>query len=241
MAAKTKSVRQTSKAGLPESDKASEDGDAGRRMTKEEMKKFTADWGDPAQTRWRNERAEEVRKAIEERKAAGDKRSPEFSKIYRNLAVKVLNYESVENYEKRFIDLMKSVAKEASESPHLADDLPQVVESLLKAHFNRYHQLNPPPVPERKYVPRQDEIIPFLYDVWGDWIASGRLTKPTLRQHDKRAYTALQNWLRHNDLPAEIAVRNNWEVNDEFAQREWFHRDEIVRATGALYRRTPDQ
>ena len=241
MAAKSKDSRQDIKSKRSSSDEASADVGAGRRMTKEEMKRFTADWKEPAQRRWLKERMEEVRSAMDERKVEQSKRDPELSRIYRNLAVKVLNYETVNNYERRFIELMKSVAQEASESSSLSDDLPQVIESLLKSHFNRHHQLNPPPVPERKYIPRQDEIIPFLYDAWGDWIASGHLTKQALRQHDKRAYTALQNWLRHNELPSEIAVRNNWEVNDEFAQREWFHRDEIVRATGALYRRAPEE
>lgn len=185
-------------------------------------------------------RMEEVRKEFDGGDAAWPENDALTSKFYSETLIKILQFQRVKDFEDRFIELMKSVAAEAVDGTSLDQNLPDAIESLLKSHFHRAHELNKPEIPTVKYRPRKDKIIPFLYLVWSEWIASGHFTKQVLRQNDRPAYTALQNWLRHNEMPTVIAARNYWEVNDEFAQREWFHRDEIGRATGALYRRAPE-
>lgn len=195
---------------------------------------------DPDEARRHKARMEEVRKEFDGGEAAWPENDVLTSKFYSETLIKILQFQRLKDFEDRFIELMKSVAKEAIDGTSLDQNLPDAIESLLKSHFHRAHELKKPEIPTIKYRPRTDKIIPFLYLVWSEWIASGHFTKQVLRQNDRPAYTALQNWLRHNEMPTVIAARNYWELNDEFVQREWFHRDEVPRAAGALYRRTPE-
>lgn len=205
------------------------------------LREKTPDYTDPVEAAHLKMQIEEIRKEFDGGDAPWPKHDALLSKFYSETLLKILKYQRMRDFEERFIELMKSVAAEAIDGTLLDENMPEAIESLLRAHFHRAHELNKPPIPTIKYRPRVDKIIPFLYLIWSDWIASGHFTKAVLRQNDKPAYTALQNWLRTNEMPTVIAARNFREVNDEFVQREWFHRDEVVRATGALYRRAPEE
>ncbi|NCO48524.1 MAG: hypothetical protein GW808_02865 [Sphingomonadales bacterium] len=139
--------------------------------------------------------------------------------------------------EEDFIGFMQEIAANASGSPLYDDDLVEELGKFLKSHFDRARTANTPPVPARRYVPRKDEIIPFLKEVWGAWLDSGHFSRPALREHDVRAYNALQNWLRNNEPPADMNLKTASEVTDEFLQRDYYRRDEVSRFVGALQRR----
>jgi hypothetical protein len=59
-----------------------------------------------------------------------------------------------------------------------------------------------------------ENIIDFLRRVWMPWIEAGVLTRPDLKRLDKGAYVGLGNWLRNNELPADIAIPKKSEVLD---------------------------
>ncbi len=114
------------------------------------------------------------------------------------------------------------------------------VEELMKflnGNFSRHAERNPPPVPKRKFVPRKDQIIPFLDEVWGEWIAASQLTKPLLKEHDDKAYDALMNYQRNKPLPTGLELATQKEANDLFLERGYFTADEAHRVVGLLSRR----
>lgn len=133
-------------------------------------------------------------------------------------------------------NFMNYAAMAAKEFPH-AQNLDQVIGSFLRAHFAKVRAQSLPPIPERKYVPRQDEIIPFLREVWSDWLAGGHLQRQILHDNDPDAYSALSNWLRNNKLPDDMDIPTNREVTDRELENEWFHRDDVPRIASAMARR----
>lgn len=139
--------------------------------------------------------------------------------------------------EKDFIEAIESYARSHADSLPHGHSVADALGSFLKAHFARARTQHAPPVPERKYVPRQDEIIPFLREVWGEWLAGGYLERQTLYDHDPTAYSALSNWLRNNELPDDMDIPSNREVNDRELENEWFHRDDVPRIASAIARR----
>ena len=139
--------------------------------------------------------------------------------------------------EELFIkSVMNYAANAANESPH-AENLAQAIGSFLRSHFARVKAQSLPHIPERKYVPRQDEIIPFLREVWSDWLAGGHLQRQILHDHDPDAYSALSNWLRNNQLPDDMDIPTNREVTDRELENEWFHREDVPRIASAMGRR----
>lgn len=128
---------------------------------------------------------------------------------------------------------LKELAEKGVDEAALIDD----VSAFLKGYRDRYDEANPPSVPRRKFVPRKDHIIPFLREVWGEWLDWGRLSKSVLKDHDPKAYDALTNWQKTNDLPKDISIGTVAQMNDRFLQRRYFALDEVVRASAALTRR----
>ena len=139
--------------------------------------------------------------------------------------------------EKNFIEAIESYARSSADSLPHGQGVADALGSFLKAHFARARAQETPPVPERKYVPRQDEIIPFLREVWGEWLAGGHLARQTLYDHDPAAYSALSNWLRNNELPDDMDIPSNREITDRELESEWFHRDDVPRIASAIGRR----
>lgn len=139
--------------------------------------------------------------------------------------------------EEDFIGFMQEIAANASGSPLYDDALVEELGKFLKSHFDRARLEHMPPVPKRKYVPRKDEIIPFLREVWGEWLDAAQLTMPILKDADHRAYQALQNWTRSNELPEGMRIKSASDVTSEFLERDYFRRDEIFRASSAMGRR----
>lgn len=139
--------------------------------------------------------------------------------------------------EEDFIGFMQEIAANASGGPLYDDALVEELGKFLKSHFDRARLDHTPPVPNRKYVPRKDEIIPFLREVWADWLDAEQLTMPILKDADHRAYQALQNWTRNNELPEGMRIKSASDVTSEFLERDYFRRDEIFRASSAMGRR----
>jgi hypothetical protein len=125
----------------------------------------------------------------------------------------------------------------------LADPtFPKELERFIMSHFARVNEADLPPIPERKFQAREDDIIDFLRDVWGEWLDRGLLTKAILRNADRNAVIALNNWLRPdagNVLPEDIDIPGQAEANDRFLARGYFTTSEVHRASGALTRRQP--
>ena len=139
--------------------------------------------------------------------------------------------------EEDFVGFMQEVAASASGSPLFDGALVEELGKFLKSHFDRAREAHTPPVPERRYIPRKDEIVPFLREVWSEWLAAEQLTMPILKDADYRAYQALHNWTRKNNLPDDVRIKTSSDATDEFLAREYFRRDEIYRAASALSRR----
>jgi hypothetical protein len=70
-----------------------------------------------------------------------------------------------------------------------------------------------PERPAREYRPRES-IIDYLRapDGFGPWLDAGALTRPLLRELSPKAYMALANWLRTNDLPADLYIPTKSDV-----------------------------
>ncbi|RKF22977.1 hypothetical protein D6851_00190 [Altericroceibacterium spongiae] len=144
-----------------------------------------------------------------------------------------MNFEN----ENEFIDFMQEIAANVGGNALYDDSLVDELGKFLKSHFNRARAAETPSVPTRKYQPRKDEIIPFLREVWGEWLADDKLTKQVLKDNDTPAYNALSNWQRNNDLPDDMTIKSLADLNDEFLEWGYYKRDEVHRVVGALNRR----
>lgn len=144
-----------------------------------------------------------------------------------------MNFEN----ENEFIDFMQEIAANVGGNALYNDSLVDELGKFLKSHFNRARAAETPSVPTRKYQPRKDEIIPFLREVWGEWLADDKLTKQVLKDNDTPAYNALSNWQRNNDLPDDMTIKSLADLNDEFLEWGYYKRDEVHRVVGALNRR----
>jgi hypothetical protein len=74
-----------------------------------------------------------------------------------------------------------------------------------------------PERPIREFNPRKDNIIDYIRapDGFGPWLEAGELTRPLIRKMSKRAYGALDRWLRANgELPQDIEIPTRSEVID---------------------------
>ncbi|MBV1686406.1 hypothetical protein KRR38_01640 [Novosphingobium sp. G106] len=74
-----------------------------------------------------------------------------------------------------------------------------------------------PDQPERDYTPGEG-ILNYLRapEGFGPWVAAGRgvLTRPLIREKAPKAYTALANWLRSNELPNDLPIPTKSEALD---------------------------
>lgn len=122
-----------------------------------------------------------------------------------------------------------------------AETFSEEMRHFAHAFLERYDETNPPPVPKRRFIPRQDQILDFLREAWGEWIERGLLTKPLLKAHDEKAYDALMNWQRANSLPDDLYLPTQKEANDRFLERRYFTVDEAHRVVGLIARRDRKQ
>lgn len=176
------------------------------------------------------EELKELSDELEKDSATGkiEKRKP----VARNFRMDIDN-------ERYFISSMMKAAREIS-GCRFTDPLIVELEKFLKSHFNRARAAETPSVPTRKYQPRKDEIIPFLREVWGEWLADDKLTKQVLKDHDTPAYNALSNWQRNHPLPEDMRIKTLSDLNDEFLEWGYYKRDEVHRVASALARRGLD-
>lgn len=138
---------------------------------------------------------------------------------------------------KRMLEMAQPVL---DESTKLGVDPASFVDefsSFLSGYVARLNEDNPPRLPSRKFTPRQDRIVDFLLEVWGEWLERGLLTKPLLKEHDPKAYDALMNYQRANELPSELQLPTQREANDLFLERGYFTAQEAQRVVGLLTRR----
>jgi len=73
-------------------------------------------------------------------------------------------------------------------------------------------------LPEKpvREIRNRENIVEYLLspEGFGPWVEAGALTRPLLRSISPKAYQSLANWLRHNELPADIKIPTLKEVND---------------------------
>lgn len=75
----------------------------------------------------------------------------------------------------------------------------------------------PPRAPElykNRPMGRKENIIAFLRRVWKPWMDARLLTRKKLKEYDKDAYAAVDNWIRHNRLPRDIYLPTQCEINN---------------------------
>lgn len=137
-------------------------------------------------------------------------------------------------------DAVAPLARDLMSRRMATDEFAAELRHFAQAYFERHDEANPPPVPERRFTPRKDQILDFLKSVWGEWIGKRLLTKPLLKAHDDKAYDALMNWQRGNTLPEDVYVPTQKEANDRFLKRRYFTVDECHRVVGLLTRRDKD-
>jgi len=64
-----------------------------------------------------------------------------------------------------------------------------------------------PDEPLREYKPREN-ILRYIEEAFAPWIEADALTRPLIREKSPRAYMALANWLRNNELPANFPINS---------------------------------
>jgi hypothetical protein len=77
----------------------------------------------------------------------------------------------------------------------------------LFAVFTKPQLVVPQQAPER-YADRADRserAVAFIRRVYQPWLGQG-LTQAHINHIDKQLYMALHNWLRHNDMPADLSL-----------------------------------
>jgi len=135
--------------------------------------------------------------------------------------------------------LIENLANEIFVSAEMRADFSQAAEQFLSDFLARKNEQNLPPIPKKKFKPREISIVAFLKDAWSEWLDRDLLTKQVLNAHDEKAYDALLNWERKNSLADEgLTIRSKSEDNDQFLERENFTKEEAFRVVGALKRRS---
>jgi hypothetical protein len=65
---------------------------------------------------------------------------------------------------------------------------------------------------------RGDTPPEFIKRHYGPWLGKG-LTRPDVKRLDPQLYTALSNWLRHNEIPADLDLPTLKEKNDRWVAK----------------------
>lgn len=134
-------------------------------------------------------------------------------------------------------DPLSALAKSISTDTNVQAEFERQARMLIsKAQFLE-NEANPPPIPERKYHPRKDNIVEFLQEVWGEWNDRDLLSRRVLQIHDRRAHGALINYLRTDTLPEGLNVWTTKDETDRWLEHGLFTADEVTRASGALQTR----
>jgi len=103
----------------------------------------------------------------------------------------------------------------------------------------KFRRSSLPDKPLREYQNREG-ILQYLQadDGFGPWLNAGVLTRQLLGELSPKAYTALANWLRNNELPAHIKIPTKAEVNDvELADSQRVKEAQRL-SSAASYRKT---
>lgn len=98
---------------------------------------------------------------------------------------------------------------------HKYPDKADALAAHIRALMRDFNKAALPEKPLREYRPRES-IIEYLRsdEGFGPWLTAGTLTRPLLRELSPKAYTALSNWLRNNELPADIRVPKKSDLVD---------------------------
>lgn len=122
----------------------------------------------------------------------------------------------------------------------MRDELQAILTRALRQFKSRVVQPSLPTKPVREYRAREN-IIDYLRDDdgFGPWYKVGELTRPLIREISPRAYMALANYLRRNELPSDMKIPTLKEVNDALLERGDFSADEASKVSSAHQRRRP--
>ena len=137
---------------------------------------------------------------------------------------------------------IESTAEAISTDQNVRKDFSDKAMRFVESYLFDLNEANPPPIPETKFTPRQDEIVSFLRNVWGEWNERDLLNRQILSDHDPKALTALVNWLNQdvepkNTLPDDLKVYTKKEMTERWLEKFYFARDEVRRAASALNNR----
>jgi hypothetical protein len=97
---------------------------------------------------------------------------------------------------------------------------PDASVSLKAAQSNAGSSVKLPLVAPALWLARENrkETAPdFIKRVYAPWLGQG-LTQAHIHQLDKQLYTALHNWLRFNDMPADLDLPTKKQLNDRLLQ-----------------------
>ena len=97
---------------------------------------------------------------------------------------------------------------------------PDASVSLKAAQPNAGSSVKLPLVAPALWLERENrkETAPdFIKRVYAPWLGHG-LTQAHIHQLDKQLYTALHNWLRFNDMPADLDLPTRKQLNDRLLQ-----------------------
>jgi hypothetical protein len=119
-------------------------------------------------------------------------------------------------------DLLNKVAIELGVPTGKRDSFTASLFALLtKVGASRNDKLELPDKAPKLYADRPEGqgIIAFLQDEagWGRYVAKGVLSRVDLTRLDPKASIALANWLRKNELPADMTIPTKKEVTDRNA------------------------
>lgn len=96
-------------------------------------------------------------------------------------------------------------------------------------------------LPERpiREIRNRENVVEYLRspEGFGPWAEAGALTRPLLRSISPKAYQSLVNWLRNNELPADLPIPTKSQTTDRDALGMAQGASDALRAAKALYER----
>ena len=132
---------------------------------------------------------------------------------------------------------LKALAQDFGIEDSLQDKFVESVLTLADEFQRKSQMAKLPERPVRDFVPRRDNIIDYVRspDGFGPWLAAGLLTRPLMREMSPKAYMALSNWLRNNELPDDLHIPTKTEVvSEQIASADKLLMGEAARIAGTL-------
>ena len=129
------------------------------------------------------------------------------------------NTKLIADIEKRLLDIPPAERREALRALNARFDMPlrEAADELTGSSQEPPRLTLPEKAPKLyKDRPKGQTIIDFLRDPdgWGPYVAAGMLSRPDLRRLDSQAYTAVENWLRHDPLPPDVFLPKKSDIVD---------------------------